>query len=173
MTTKPPRKARSELAPWQREDAERLARLFKANTRLSQAAFGAQFGIGTQSMVWQYMSGYRPLSAEVAARFARGLDVDLREISPRLAEEVDAMAAATRSSNAVPALATAFGVPISQAGVLVGAEWEKLVEPMRSAIATLIDVLVAQQKISEKKAQREQRFALVDSPASEDAECLP
>ena len=40
-----------------------LFNLFDAREpKISQAKFGEDFGIGTQGMVWQYMSGTRPLS---------------------------------------------------------------------------------------------------------------
>lgn len=67
-------------------------RLFQLRTELSQEAFGAQYGIGSQGMVWQYLKGYVPLNLEAAAKFAAGLGVELRDISPRLADKLSALA---------------------------------------------------------------------------------
>ena len=76
-----------------RWDAAHLAlrRLYEARVPagMSQAEFGAEFDIGTQAMVWQYLSGYRPLNYEVAAKFARGLRCTIRDISPEMASSLE------------------------------------------------------------------------------------
>ena len=38
---------------------------------LTQAAFGAKVG-ASQGMVWQWLSGYRPVSPEAAVRIEKG-----------------------------------------------------------------------------------------------------
>lgn len=53
---------------------------------MSQEEFGATFGIGSQGMVWQYLSGHRPLNIEAAAKFATGLRCTIQDISPQMAE---------------------------------------------------------------------------------------
>ena len=53
---------------------------------MTQAEFGAEYGIGTQPMVWQYLNGWRPLNVEAAAKFARGLRCTINEISPEMAK---------------------------------------------------------------------------------------
>lgn len=53
---------------------------------MSQEEFGKVYGIGTQGMVWQYLSGKRPLNVEAAAKFARGLRCTIFDISPAMAE---------------------------------------------------------------------------------------
>lgn len=65
-----------------------LKRLYDARVPegMTQKEFGAKNDIGTQGMVWQYLTGYRPLSYEVAAKFARGLGCSIYEISPDMAE---------------------------------------------------------------------------------------
>lgn len=55
---------------------------------MSQSEFGKAYGIGTQGMVWQYLNGYRPLSYESAAKFAKGLGCRIGDISPEMAEEL-------------------------------------------------------------------------------------
>ena len=76
-----------------RWDAAHLAlrRLYETRVPpgMSQAQFGAEFGIGSQAMVWQYLSGYRPLNYEVAAKFARGLRCTIRDISPEMASSLE------------------------------------------------------------------------------------
>lgn len=77
----------------QDEDAKRLKALFAANAkpRWTQETFGREFDIGSGQMVWQYLSGHRPLNMDVASKFAKGLGVPLGEISPRLANDLSAL----------------------------------------------------------------------------------
>ena len=77
----------------QDEDAKRLKALFaaKAKPRWTQETFGKEFDIGSGQMVWQYLSGHRPLNMEVASKFAKGLGVPLGEVSPRLANDLTAL----------------------------------------------------------------------------------
>lgn len=84
--------ARRELEDWQVKDAQRLRALFDAKTELSQEAFGLEFGLGTQGNVWQYLSGSIPLNLKAALNFARGLNVQLAQISPTLAAQLPAPA---------------------------------------------------------------------------------
>lgn len=55
---------------------------------MSQEEFGKRFGIGTGPMVWQLLHGYRPLSFDSAAKFARGLKCTIQDISPEMAQEL-------------------------------------------------------------------------------------
>lgn len=77
-----------QIEPWQLEDAQRLKTLFKERSTLTQAEFGAKYGIGNQGYVWQLMNGRRPLNFDVVQKFAGGLGVTIDEISPRLAQQV-------------------------------------------------------------------------------------
>ena len=88
----------SKLEPWQKEDARRLKQLFntKRAKGISQSEFGAKFDIGNQGMVWQYLNAKRPLNIRVTAAFARGLGVQIADISPKLAAQLDAMNANPR-----------------------------------------------------------------------------
>lgn len=56
-----------------------------APTGMSQDEFGEKFGIGTQSMVSQYMLGTRPLNYDAAAKFARGFGCTIEDICPAMA----------------------------------------------------------------------------------------
>lgn len=76
-------------------DAARLRDLFKARTKLSQAAFGKQYGLGSQGMVWQYLSGSTPLNIPAARKFAEGLGVSIDSFSPTLARQIEEASALT------------------------------------------------------------------------------
>lgn len=64
----------------------RLRELFDQRAGMSQLEFAERFGLGTQGMVWQYLSGYRPLNYEAAAKFAKGLNCRIDDFSPEMAE---------------------------------------------------------------------------------------
>jgi SOS-response transcriptional repressor LexA len=85
---------RKPLEEWQKRDAERLRVLWdeRGKTLMSQEAFGERYGIGGQSAVWQYLSGTIALNPETAERFARGLNVQVIDFSPRIAEQITQMA---------------------------------------------------------------------------------
>lgn len=63
--------------------------------RLSQEAFGAQYNIGTQSVVTQFLNGLVPISMKAAMGFAKGLGINIEDFSPRLAKEAETYAEAT------------------------------------------------------------------------------
>lgn len=67
-----------------------LKRLYDARVPegMTQKEFGAKYDIGTQPMVWQYLTGYRPISYDVAAKFARGLRCTIYDISPEMGESL-------------------------------------------------------------------------------------
>lgn len=66
----------------------RLKRLYdeRAPKGMTQAQFGAKFGLGTKGMVWQYLTGYRPLNFEATAKFAKALGCTIHDISPDMAQ---------------------------------------------------------------------------------------
>jgi hypothetical protein len=109
------------LLPWQMDDARRLAALFEqrqpgvAKTKkISQLKFGADYDIGSQGMVWQYLTGRRPLNIKAAVNFARGLNelglkVSVEDFSPTLAADIKAASAQT--AKAAPAVSNAYGAP--------------------------------------------------------------
>lgn len=51
----------------------------------TQDTFGPGMGIGTQGAVWQFMNARVPISIKAAVGFARGLNCEVRDFSPRLA----------------------------------------------------------------------------------------
>lgn len=76
--------------PW--ADAHtRLRELYEARVPagMTQKEFGQQFGIGSQSMVAQYLNGTRPLNFEAAAKFATGLRCTIHDISPEMAAALE------------------------------------------------------------------------------------
>lgn len=72
-----------------RAEARRLRAIWDAakarGAVSSQEKFGADYGIGGQAAVWQFLSGKTPLSAKAAAGFAEGLGCKVADFSPRLA----------------------------------------------------------------------------------------
>lgn len=67
------------------EEAQRLASRF---TGVNRAKFARTYGVpGGQVMVYQHITGRRPISLEAAEAYARGFGCSLEEISPRLAKE--------------------------------------------------------------------------------------
>ena len=88
----------SKIEPIHREESARLKRLFKERSPLSQEAFGEEYGIGTQGMVWQYLNARSPLNLSAAIKFASGLAVSVAEFSPRLAQELEQLPADNSSS---------------------------------------------------------------------------
>lgn len=78
-----------EASPWSGAH-ERLKRLYenRVPSGMTQKEFGIKFGIGSQSMVAQYLNGTRPLNYEAAAKFARGLQCTIYDISPEMAESL-------------------------------------------------------------------------------------
>lgn len=77
------------MSPKVKPEAETLRKLFAQHVTMSQAAFGREYGLGSSSMVNQYLKARRPLGLLAGVRFATGMGVNLRSISPRLANELE------------------------------------------------------------------------------------
>lgn len=76
------------------EEAKKLRALF---TGLKRAAFARKTRFpGGPSMIYQHITGRRPISVEAAIAYAKGFGCSLDEISPRLAAE--ALNAASHTS---------------------------------------------------------------------------
>lgn len=72
-------------------EAAALKRLFDERSGgMTQAEFAKTSSMGTPGLVWQYLSGHRPLNLPAATKFARALGALIDEFSPRLADEVRA-----------------------------------------------------------------------------------
>lgn len=70
-------------------EAKQLRKLFEKHVTMSQAAFGRKYALGSPSMVNQYLKARRTLGLLAGVKFATGIGVNLRSISPRLAGELD------------------------------------------------------------------------------------
>lgn len=82
-------KKRRPLSEAEREDAERLRKVWKeksSSLNLTQLKASQQFGFANQSAISQYLNARIPLNIETAAKFAKVLHVGLDEISPRFAQ---------------------------------------------------------------------------------------
>ncbi|KPX49008.1 Peptidase S24 [Pseudomonas syringae pv. helianthi] len=79
----------------------RLKRIFnlkKAELGLTQEKLAERLGIN-QSSVSHYLNAVNPLNATVAAGFAKILEVQISEFSPRLAHEIELLTAASVEAN--------------------------------------------------------------------------
>lgn len=85
------------------EEGEALRKRFddlKRTQGISRAKFAKDHGLnGGDSMVYQHITGHRPMSMEAAIAYAKAFTCELHEISPRLAEEAKQMAAAIGSND--------------------------------------------------------------------------
>jgi hypothetical protein len=71
------------------QEAANLQALFALKGIKNKSVFAREHGIsGGISMLSQHVLGRRPLNLEAAIKYAKGFDVSLEEISPRLASEV-------------------------------------------------------------------------------------
>lgn len=106
----------AELTDENRAESARLKELYlKANHGMSQTAFGAAYDIGNQGAVWQCLNGKgMPISLKAARGFARGLNCDIADFSPRLAAE------AAMNAEFAPTQEEEF-VPVKRVNVRLGA----------------------------------------------------
>jgi len=84
---------RATITPEHLEEARKLLALYtecKTNGHLkkvSQAAMGADYGIGSQALVWQFLHGRTALTLDAAVGFANALRCEVADFSERLAEK--------------------------------------------------------------------------------------
>ena len=82
-----PRRAKDALITDEnRKESERLKALYKNSGHgLTQEAFGQEFNIGNQGTVWQCLNANgMPISMKAAQGFAKGLNCEIADFSPRL-----------------------------------------------------------------------------------------
>lgn len=83
------------------EDAARLREMVKSCGK-TQADFAAEYDIGSQAQLWQYLNPTtkkgRPLNITAAIGFARGLNRPVSDFSPSLQEVIDRIARFASSS---------------------------------------------------------------------------
>jgi transcriptional regulator with XRE-family HTH domain len=86
-------------------EAAALRALYEDHGDEPHKAFAKRTGLASAAMVWQYLSGHRPLNLAAASRFAGGLGVPVRQFSPRLDAEFREIA---RTVHGVKPSATQF-----------------------------------------------------------------
>lgn len=102
------------MPEWKR-DAARLKALFDSRAvKLTQKEFGRRHGIGTQSMVSQYLNGETRLTHNAATKFAIGLGIQIEAFSPTLANA--SKSGATRTSITFPLRTDLRGKMMQAAG---------------------------------------------------------
>ncbi|MGT2453755.1 helix-turn-helix domain-containing protein [Cupriavidus basilensis] len=127
------------------EEAENLKRRFDGTNR---AEFARANGVpGDQAVIYQHITGRRPISLEAAIAYAKGFGCTIREISPRLALEVSRAMAFMGTPDQVGTVETSTGEAQPQAGewpfVRVSpTQWRELPEPARQRIEELAEVAV-------------------------------
>ncbi|MGH6627632.1 MAG: S24 family peptidase [Burkholderiaceae bacterium] len=78
-----------------RQESAKLKTIYtKTKHGFSQAAFGDTYGIGNQAAVWQCLNASgMPISLKAAQGFAKGLNCEIADFSPRLAALAEGIAA--------------------------------------------------------------------------------
>lgn len=128
------------LETWQVDDATRLKALFEARKgRFSLEEFGRRFEVGSQSIVSQYLNAQRPLNIQTAVAFAKGLDVEIGDFSPRLADEIRRSTSTISESVWRAAAGSEVGLSLSDRLQLVMAEQKLSID----ALAALLSVETA------------------------------
>jgi DNA-binding XRE family transcriptional regulator len=82
---------RRDLTQSELEDTTRLRKIWdekKDSLSLSQQDVADAFGIANQTAISQYLNGKIPLNLEAAIKFAKILEVSIKQISPRHAQWV-------------------------------------------------------------------------------------
>lgn len=122
----------------QAEEAEKLKQRFLG---LNRAEFAREFKVpGGASMIYQHLTGIRPINLDHAIAYARGFRVPLGDISPRLAQTaMDALGIKTSAGPAAAPVEDKF------AGL------HRLPEACQEAILTLAAAMLG--KTSAKHAQ--------------------
>lgn len=121
---------KAKITEVHRTESRALHAIWKARTRISQEAFGAKYGLGTQGAIGHFLNGRSALHLKAAMAFAKELGCEVGDFSPRLAKEI--------STIRVPDEDTLLRESLSQAAMAFG---DKLFEPEPGYIAFgLLDV---------------------------------
>jgi transcriptional regulator with XRE-family HTH domain len=78
----------AKVTPEHKEEARLLKELWTKRATLTQEEFGGRYDIGGQSAVWRFLNAKDPLSLKAAKGFAKGLNCQVSDFSPRLAREI-------------------------------------------------------------------------------------
>lgn len=118
---------RAKVTPETVEESRRLRAIWdRTGAKPSQAVFGELHGIGSQAAVTLFLNGRTPLSLKAAVGFAKGLNCDVSEFSPRLAAQVEKIAPTASALESEFALIPQVDVQVSAGhGALVYSEASK------------------------------------------------
>lgn len=83
---------KAKITAEHRQEAILLRLIWDQKKPLAQAEFGEKYGIGNQAAVSNFLAGRSALSLKAAVGFAKGLDCEIGEFSPRLARIAEAIA---------------------------------------------------------------------------------
>lgn len=123
------------------QEADNLARRFEG---VNQSAFAKKFEVpGGPSMVSQHIKARRPINMDAAIAYARGFEVALAEISPRLAAQVSSARLEDHSGSDSLSLITVGAesiTPVQAALHLIGELLRAMTPPRREAVAGLLSV---------------------------------
>lgn len=123
-------KKKATITEEHRAESKALRAIWDARSRISQEAFGAKYSIGTQGAVGHFLNGRCALHLKAAMAFAKELECNVSDFSPRLAEEI--------STVQVPDEDSLLRESLAQAAMAFG---DKLFEPEPGYIAFgLLDV---------------------------------
>jgi hypothetical protein len=150
------------------EEAENLRARFQG---VNRAAFARDHHVkGGQAMIYQHITGRRPMNLEAATAYAAGFGCSLGEISPRLAAEAGRAAALSAEMPPVEAQASAWPfpeIPEDQVRALPSTQLNALQGAMALAIAQMkLGITVS--KPAPPTPSPHARGSLVDMDAADD-----
>ena len=93
---------RSKITEEHRREAARLKSLWDARAKMTQAAFGEAYALGNQTNVGHYLHARSALNIKAASAFAAELNCEIREFSPRIAEEMEKLLASGPKADGEP-----------------------------------------------------------------------
>lgn len=89
---------RAKITDLHRQEAAKLKALWEARSHPTQAVFGESYDLGNQANVGHYLNGRSALNVKAARAFAEVLECDIADFSPRVAQELAALAGETHAS---------------------------------------------------------------------------
>ncbi|RMX08519.1 S24 family peptidase [Corticibacter populi] len=93
--------SKRKVTPETLEESAKLRTLWdqrKLKLGLKQDTFGETYKVGNQSAVGQFLRGVTPISLKAAIGFAKGLQCEISDFSPRLAAQASEIASAVDAS---------------------------------------------------------------------------
>lgn len=90
---------RAKITDLHLKEAAKLKALWDARQHPTQAVFGERFDLGNQANVGHYLNGRSALNLKAARAFAEVLECDIADFSPRVAQELAALAGESYTSS--------------------------------------------------------------------------